>query len=128
MMARKAIISKKITEEERCAAIRLRLNQEEEEKQQMAKDNLLAAKAAFEALGEGSTDEEKALAERTLFRATVCEQEMRERKTGVTPDMKCDCGYVKGRGPICRLCDRHKKALYGGEHWILYGFYAGFMC
>ena len=111
-------------EQDRCATIRSRLNKEDDDKHQAAKDNLAAAQAAFEV----ATGEEKVVAERALFRAIVCEQEMRERKTGPTPDMKCACGYVKGRGPICCYCDRHKKALYGGELWVNTGSYNGFMC
>jgi hypothetical protein len=111
-------------EQDRCATIRARLNKEDEDKHEAAKDNLAAAQAAFEV----ATEEEKVLAERVLFRAIVCEQEMRERKTGPTPDMKCACGYVKGRGRICCYCDRHKKALYGGQQWVNTGSYNGFMC
>jgi len=74
------------------------------------------------------TTEAKELAERIAFHAMVCEQEIRERKTGITPDMKCTCGFVKGRGRVCLFCDRWRKALYGGEKWVKYGFYHGFLC
>lgn len=103
-------------EQERIEILKARSAAEDEAAQLLAKTNLEKATVAFEMA------EDKVLAERVLFRAKVCEQEMRERKTGVTPDMKCTCGFVKGRGYSCLFCDRWKCALYGGENWIKYGF------
>ena len=95
---------------------------EDEEQQCLAKMNLEKAKAAFEVA------EDKVLAERILFRAQVTEQCMREKKTGVTPDMRCGCGFIKGRGHSCAFCNRFKQALYGGDNWVKYGSYNGFLC
>jgi hypothetical protein len=111
-------------EQERIKTLKARLAAEDEAQQVLAKTNLAAASLAFELAEEG----DKVLAERVLFRATVCEQDMRERKTGVTDDMKCSCLYVKGRGHSCALCDRWRQALYGGENWVKYGHYNGFLC
>ena len=108
---------------ERCAAVKARMAAEDEVQQIEAKKNLEAATLAFE-LAEG---DDKVVAERVLFRATVCEQDMRERKTGVTDDMKCICLYVKGRGYSCSKCQRWREALYGGSNWVKYGHYSGFL-
>lgn len=109
-------------EQERIEALKLRMAAEDMEQQRLAKTNLMEAKAAFEVA------EDKVLAERVYFRAMVCEQEMRERKTGATPDMKCSCGFVKGRGNTCSYCQRWRQALYGGDNWVKYGSYNGIMC
>ena len=106
-------------EQERIEALKARLAAEDIERELLAKRNLEEATIAFETAEMG---EAKWLAERVLFRAKICEQEMRERKTGVTADMKCSCGFVKGRGHSCLFCDRWKCALYGGERWIKYGY------
>ena len=111
-------------EMERRAAIKLRLEAEDMEQQRLAKTNLAAATVAFEA----AAPEDKILAERVHFRAMVCEQEMRERKTGATHDMKCSCGHVKGRGNMCASCIRWRQALYGADNWVKYGSYNGIMC
>ena len=105
-------------EQERIELLKARLAAEDEAAQVKAKTDLEAAIVAFETAEIG---EAKELAERVLFRAKVCEQEMRERKTGATADMMCSCGFVKGRGH-CLFCDRWKCALYGGEHWIKSGW------
>lgn len=110
-------------EQERCAAIKARMAAEDEAQQIAAKKNLEAATLAFE-LAEG---DDKVVAERVLFRATICEQDMRERKTGVTNDMSCVCLYVKGRGLSCSKCQRWREALYGGAEWVKYGHYNGFL-
>jgi len=112
-------------EQERIKALKARIAAEDEAQQVLAKDNLVAALAAFEQ-AEG---ENKVLAERVLFRAMVCEQDMRERKTGVIPYMSCAfCSSVRGRGNMCTFCDRWRQALYGGENWVKYGHYNGFLC
>ena len=111
-------------EQERIEALKVRMAAEDEEQQRLAKENLEKAKAAFE-VAEGDA---KVLAERVLFRAMICEQEFRERETGITEDMRCKCRYVRGRGYNCLYCERWRKALYGGEQWVKTGFYNGFLC
>jgi hypothetical protein len=99
------------------------LRAEQDEKiYRTAVENLEKAKAAFEGA------EDKEVAERLIFYRTVCEQELRERKTGATPDMACLCGKVKGRGFVCSYCDRWRKALYGGQTWVRTGYYHGSLC
>lgn len=111
-------------EQERIEALRVRVKFEDEENERMVKANLEQAIIGFEA----AHGEAKIHAERVLFRAQVSDQCMRMDKNGVTPDMKCTCGFVKGRGYACSFCARWKKALYGGDVWVQTGEYMGFLC
>ena len=106
----------------RIETLKARIQAEDNAQQVLAKDNLVAALAAFEQ-AEG---ENKVLVERVLFRAMVCEQEMRSRMCGVMPYMSCAfCSSVRGRGNTCAFCDRWRQALYGGDGWVSTGYYYG---
>jgi len=107
-------------EQKRLAKLKVLRHTEDKNKYWLVKENLKVYKAAFEA-AEGDT---KVIAERRFRYAMVCEQNMRERRSGVTTDMMCeDCGCIKGRGISCSDCCRWREAFYGGTEWVEHGNY-----
>jgi hypothetical protein len=98
-------------------------NAEEKEKMREAAANLVTAKALLEKASEA----EKAVAQRRLTRATICDILMRERN-GETKGVECHCGHVKSRGNMCGTCQEYRHALYGGENWVLYGVCRSSQC
>ena len=96
---------------------------EEEMKMREAAANLVTAKALLETASEA----EKVVAQRRLIRATVCDTLMRERN-GDTKGVECHCGYIKSRGRCCETCHEYRRALYGGDNWVLYGVCRSSQC
>ena len=106
-------------DQERVALLRKKYAEEEELQYRSTVEEMKAAKAAI--------DPNDPVTERRFFYAMVREQGLREQKTGITADMSCGCGFVKGRGKNCDYCKRWHDALYGGKNWVRYGFYSGFL-
>jgi hypothetical protein len=111
-------------EAERIALLIAKNTAERMQELQIAKMNLDNAIDTY-ATAEGDA---KAVAERGLVRATICDLLMRERHNGISRDMLCVCGALKSRGHPCNLCQLYREAIYGGNNWLLYGVCTSNLC